>query len=421
MANVYAIKTGNWSDPTVWNTGALPTSADDVFSNNFTVTINQNVTVLTLRNTASSPIVAGGGFILNDSYTVTANVQGLGNGNAHCLTYSGSGTATINGNIYTPVNAGIYRTLIMSGSGILNWVGNLDVLSTSGNSVTVEIASTGGTLNWVGDNNGSGLKEPRYYLLISGTSTVNQTGNITNTISSGNNYTLVSVGAGCTYNVTGVLNFNLRTNAGFSGIENFGNTNIVGAVNMYNGYLGGISSNTYLSIIGPITQVTFSTSLVGQAVYSTSTSAINLFSGPFVCSTYGFMPFLCTRMNLIPSNTSYFEFRDSSTNGAVSPGPIAPPARLVQPGYAVDAPAVNNVRFNTVYASGTLTGTVRIPNSASVAFGVPTDNTTGLAVLTADDIWNAQISAMNTPGSIGKRLKNVSTVDSTGAQLTALL
>jgi hypothetical protein len=126
-------------------------------------------------------------------------------------------------------------------------------------------------------------------------------------------------------------------------------------------------------------------------------------------------------MNLIPSNTSYFEFRDSSTNGAVSPGAIAPPARLVQPGYAVDAPAVNNVRFSTVYASGTLTGTVRIPNPASVAFGVPTDNTTGLAVLTADDIWNAQISAMNTHGSIGKRLKNVSTVDSTGAQLTALL
>jgi hypothetical protein len=126
-------------------------------------------------------------------------------------------------------------------------------------------------------------------------------------------------------------------------------------------------------------------------------------------------------MNLIPSSTSYFEFRDSSTNGAVQPGPIAPPARLVVPGYAVDAPTVNNVRFNTVYASGTLTGTLRMPNPASVAFGVPVDNTTGTAVLSPQDVWNVQTSALNTAGSIGKRLKNTATVDSTGDQIAALL
>ena len=48
MANVYATKTGNWSDVTVWNTGALPTAADDVRPNGFTVTINQDITVTTL-------------------------------------------------------------------------------------------------------------------------------------------------------------------------------------------------------------------------------------------------------------------------------------------------------------------------------------------------------------------------------------
>ena len=37
MAIVRAVKTGVWSDTTVWNTGSLPTSADDVYSNNFTV------------------------------------------------------------------------------------------------------------------------------------------------------------------------------------------------------------------------------------------------------------------------------------------------------------------------------------------------------------------------------------------------
>jgi hypothetical protein len=365
--------------------------------------------------------VAGGGFILNSGFSVAANLQGLGNGNAHCLTYSGSGTAAITGNIYTPVNTGIYRTLRMSGSGILNWVGDLTPLSSSGNSVTVEIASTGGTLNWVGNNNGSSLKEPRYYLLISGTSTVNQTGNITNTDGSGNNYTLVSVGAGCTYNITGFLNFNLRGNAGFSGIENFGNTNIVGSVNMYGGYLGGISSNTYLSIIGPITQVAFSTFLVGQAVYSTSLSAINLFSGPFVCSEYGYMPFLVARMHLIPTINSYFEFRDETTNGALSPGAIAPATRLVSPATIADNPIPANVRFGTVYSIGSQTGTLRMPHPNQVTYGVAVDNTFGNAVLTAGSVWDYLVANITVENSIGMRLKNVSTPQTTGEQLEAFL
>ena len=65
MANVYATKSGNWSDITVWNTGALPTSSDDVFSNNFTVQVDGFFTVLSVRNTASAPIVANGTFVLN--------------------------------------------------------------------------------------------------------------------------------------------------------------------------------------------------------------------------------------------------------------------------------------------------------------------------------------------------------------------
>jgi hypothetical protein len=370
---------------------------------------------------STTPAVAGGGFILNSGFAVTANLEGLGTGNAHCLTYSGSGTAAITGNIYTPVNAGIYRTLRMSGSGILNWVGDLTPLSSSGNSVTVEIASTGGTLNWVGNNNGSGLKEPRYYLLISGTSTVNQTGNITNTIGTSNSYTLVSVGAGCTYNITGFLNFNLRPNTGFSGIENFGNTNIVGSVNMYGGYLGGISSNTYLSIIGPITQVAFSSTLVGQAIYSTSTSAINLFSGPFICSTYGYFPYAVLRMHLIPSAASYIEFRDETTNGALAPVPAAPATQLVSPATLVDNLAVSDVRFGTTYALGTLTGTLRMPSANQVTFGIPVDNTFGNAVLTAASVWDYLISNITVENSIGMRLKNVSTPQITGEQLEAFL
>lgn len=62
-----------------------------------------------------------------------------------------------------------------------------------------------------------------------------------------------------------------------------------------------------------------------------------------------------------------------------------------------------------------------MPTAASVAFGVPVDNTTGTAVMSPSDVWNAATSAMTTSGSIGERLKNTATVDSTGDQLAALL
>jgi hypothetical protein len=40
MANVYAVANGNWSAGATWNTGSVPTSADDVFANNFTVNVD---------------------------------------------------------------------------------------------------------------------------------------------------------------------------------------------------------------------------------------------------------------------------------------------------------------------------------------------------------------------------------------------
>jgi hypothetical protein len=51
-----------------------------------------------------------------------------------------------------------------------------------------------------------------------------------------------------------------------------------------------------------------------------------------------------------------------------------------------EMPAITDVRFGTVYASGALTGVAYIPAAGSVAFGVPTDNTTGTATLTAADV-----------------------------------
>jgi hypothetical protein len=53
MAFRYAVATGNFSNGAIWDNGAVPTSADDLYANAFTVTINGTYTVQTIRNTVS--------------------------------------------------------------------------------------------------------------------------------------------------------------------------------------------------------------------------------------------------------------------------------------------------------------------------------------------------------------------------------
>lgn len=53
MATRFAVATGNFSNGAIWDNGAVPTSDDDVYANNRTVTIDGTYTVQTIRNTAS--------------------------------------------------------------------------------------------------------------------------------------------------------------------------------------------------------------------------------------------------------------------------------------------------------------------------------------------------------------------------------
>lgn len=59
MATRFAIGNGNWSNATTWDGGALPLSDDVIFANNFTVTIDQDITVGSLRNTLSDVYLPG--------------------------------------------------------------------------------------------------------------------------------------------------------------------------------------------------------------------------------------------------------------------------------------------------------------------------------------------------------------------------
>lgn len=94
MADKWAVASGNWSSTSTWNDGTLPGSGDDVYADGFTVTVNQDVTVLSLNTTQRSGGTAGGRFQIT-SGTRTINVQTVNAGGNSCIGTSGSTGAVI--------------------------------------------------------------------------------------------------------------------------------------------------------------------------------------------------------------------------------------------------------------------------------------------------------------------------------------
>ena len=155
MANIRAIANGNWSNTSTWFGDVLPTSADDVFANGFTVTIDGSFTVLSIRNTAGTGIVAEGSFVFANLGSLTctdtlysqggtnhllvfslssgdsATLNSFVSGGNKTILHSGTGSFTINGNIQN-FAASTWTTVQITGAGTLNIYGNL----TQGNAVS---------------------------------------------------------------------------------------------------------------------------------------------------------------------------------------------------------------------------------------------------------------------------------------------
>ena len=164
MATRYAVATGNWSNTATWDGGTLPTSSDDVYANNKTVTIDQDVTVLSLRNNAvASPVIAAGGtFQSQTSGTriVNANVISTTNGSVVTIvagivnfTLNGAITAGTNANstftmgTYTYVDANLtsYPTVTINGNITSGSVSSSEGVRHGGGRLYVTGTVTGGS------------------------------------------------------------------------------------------------------------------------------------------------------------------------------------------------------------------------------------------------------------------------------------
>jgi hypothetical protein len=357
MAIVYAVKTGNWSDTTVWNTGALPTSADDVYPNTFTVTINQNINVISLRNGATTGVTAGGQFVAQSGFTYVCDtiVGGAGAVSLFLLNFA-SGSVVITANT---IIGGVNRAITMTTSASVNVTINGNLFGSPTNASSAEAIS-----------------------FTSATCTAVINGNCTAQVAPA-----IAIGGGMTgLNLT--INGVATSSSTQSAISNSTNS----ATNIFTITKAATPDNGVAAIFNGAKLASVTVTEIEQGVF-------------------GQVPI----SGFVRLSTASGAFYKGVTTG-ISTRTLSDPADI-----AGQVPAQSDVRFGVTYQSGSKTGTAYIPAAASVGFGVPVDNTTGTAALTPASVWDVATSTLTTASSIGERLKNASTVDTTGDQLAALL
>lgn len=296
-----ATASGKWSQ-SIWD--VTPSVGDDVFANNFTVEIDQNVNIGSLRTTLSSGYaVAGGGFTLYQPLSVIASPGGfIPSTNISCITtYVSSGTAFLSGDMISSTIAGtnsvVTGVLEHNGLGKIELYGNsigvttpgtwrTGVLNKSSGQITIfgTVSGSSGQNNYGAYNTADGTIEV-YGNVLAGAASANRADGIWNNATG-----LVKVFG----NVTG-------TNAASNGMPGITN-NSIGTVivngNVSAGTIGsGIAQNSTgtLLISGTITA-----SANAHGVVSSSTAARNEFTGTLVNGDAGRQAVYCARYLVHP-------------------------------------------------------------------------------------------------------------------------
>ena len=436
MANYKAVANGNWSALATWqddSTGSyvastvLPGAADVVYWNNFTVTIDQDVTVLEIRNNSTTGVTAGGTGTVSTSRTINADLY-HNTGTLITISATSPNVVNITGNMPGTAANAFSRGVVLTNNCTLNYVGNIkgaDITLVNRQDCKAIILATGATINLTGD-------------IFAGTNTATGTTN-------SENIGIVSAN-GATINVVG--NLDGGVGARNRAISGSANDTITVTGNVYGGNGSKLGSQNGI-LIGA---TTISCNIVGNVssgpnsygIISTSATPV-IITGNLQNYSNGLMAVSVPYLFLNSTNMQW-EFRklDLTTN------------TLYTPGVATGHPATNNVRSGVVYGpTNNLTGTCAVPPANAVSVGVPVDNTVGTASLDANALavaldaaltaslapalttsldaslsaslpaaiapllWDEDVANITTPNSIGERLKNCATVATTGAQISS--
>ena len=337
--------------------------------------------------------LSGGTATISTSRTVNADLY-HSTGTLITISATSPDVVNITGNIPGILAGTSSNGINCTGNATLNFVGNITpAINTFINSPTGIRLSTSQTLNITGDilggqNFGSfGSTASPIAIRSNSNSTINMVGNITGSLNGIHNYGILG-------GTNGIINITGQVYGGYSTSLSSGGAGIA---------LGG---NETVNMVGNVSSGTNSIGITGV----NNGSKVKLY-GNAINNSDGLLAVLCSFCFIESTNMSW-EFRklDLTTN------------TLYTPGVATGHPAEANVRTGITYGpTNNLTGTCAVPPAAAVSIGVPVDNTVGTAYLNATDIWNVPLASITTPNSIGERLKDASTVQSTGAQLAAFL
>ena len=439
MASYRAVATGNFSNVAIWNVwngsawvaaSVIPSSADDVWANTFTITIDQNVTVLTIRNlntgAPGTGTTSGGGYqIINGGLTLTCtnNISQTMVGAVDLLTVNTtSGVTTLYLTSVWVTNGQVGRVITITGNSIVNIVGEF----MCGSNGQIGCRTTGAaTVNLIGNIMTASYTSSVTTWDLAANTTFNLTGNITPSLfslSSQATFGIRLLGNGCVVNINGNVDWSAFNNTSNTAI----NINLVNVNNTANNVItingnivGGTISNGHNGIFNPGAGSIIEHNGVlyggsgGSAgggnwgITATNSLVLLKLSGPFVFGNYGCPPFAAARVTLLNNISNYTEYASNSTNGALFPA--APPTRMTMysPDTLADSPIPANVRQGITYALGSQTGTLAVPDPSDVRKNTPTDNTVGTADLTAADMWDYLASNITTSGSIGEVVKDI--------------
>jgi len=413
MPNRWPIASGNWSNSAIWSGSIIPTASDDVFLNNRVVTLDQNITVVSIDNVATGSAVAGGRIEIYGNFNISASFvkcngahvssapQTAGPG---LVSFYGTGSSTITAQI---TNSSLGPVTFNGSTGTLNILGNVTAPINGGASSTAVINGSTGTVNIVG-NISSSNNNAQNYGVVNNAGTVNVTGNVVAGSSNGTNPTIANNNTGVvnvTGNVSGCPFAFVGTTQNAIAHNGVGSVNVTGNVIAFR--TAGIAStvSNTISVIGQCIA-----SLSASAVTSTSTTATNVFTGPLINSGSR-NAIYCYNIQMYKNATTSYQIGVSGSANTIT---------LLSEDQALGMPAATNVRTGVIYGpTNTLTGTMAVPDPRSVSWGVAVDATSGSALVKPEDIWNVALASLTGSNSIGQRLAAASTSASMAAIINA--
>lgn len=470
MPNRWPIANGNWSDAAIWSGSIIPTASDDVYANLKTVVIDTDVTVFRMTNSASGSAILGGGtFLLANGVTLTATSEtgitpNTPPASGSVLLISGSNSATIIGNMRPIRNSGVGWPSGSRGLTLRVWDDAQVTItgSVAGNSgfvgsVGITVSGSGAVVNISGSvegGPGAGGVTGQNGITVSPRGSVNINGPvslfnitdlssgaaisfaspdtliITGSVYQGNNtQTIIGVSTGLVF-ISGSLIGRTVSTGTILAKTSTGDITLIGDIT--GSTVGGsaishTSTGTIIvsgSIIKRGAGIPISTTGASTTIVTGSISFTGSISGPVISSTSGlvriaspvasfntFNPIYSPKIEFFSDSTLYYTVQSDTFNQTVT---------FYDTSYTSSLPAQTDVRSGSLYGgSNEFSGSMIVPSTSSVRYGVPVDNTTGSATLTPQDILNYATQNLTGSNSIGARLKNIATVQTTAATIAA--